>query len=100
MSISDELLSVNPLKVTTKFLFCVELVGINRLDVSQSIIVIIFMFQWPVGASSGWLVRPLDTAPGISEVTAESRKLRCSWQAVCSLPSALSWLKSLGPAAF
>lgn len=78
MSISHELLSVNPLKVTTKFLFCEELVGINRLDVSQSIILIIFLFQWPVGASSGWPVRPADTALGISEVTPESRKLRCS----------------------
>lgn len=54
------------------YLFHCELVDLNILDVLQIIIVI---FQWPNGASSGWLVRPFVTL--ILEAIAENRKLSC-----------------------
>lgn len=55
------------------------------------------MFQWHVGAPSGWLVRPLDTALGTFQVAPESRKLRCSGQAMRFPPLDLSRLKFPGP---
>lgn len=47
----------------------------NILDVIQSIIVF-FIFQWLVGAPSGWLLSPSDVPLEFFEAIVEMRKLR------------------------
>lgn len=62
----------------------------NILDVIQSIIVF-FIFQWSVGAPSGWLLCPSHVPLEFFEAKAEARKLRCLGEGSVFCILDLSW---------